>query len=706
MGIVYTWNSLNGSGGVATYPTLAAFPVSAADGSLAVALDTDALYVFNASSMTWLALGAPSSVLSIGTIDSQAPGANGATLNIHALIMQSASTSFPGLINLAAQSFAGDKTFTGLLAASNLSGTNTGDVSLGTASGLSLSGQILSLQLSDATHTGALSATDWVTFNSKQAAGSYITALTGGVIASGPGSAVATVITNANLTGPITSIGNATSIASQTGTGTTFVMDTSPTLITPIIGVAAGTSLSLSSLTPSTVIITDGSDNLISSITTSTELSYVSGVTSAIQTQLNAKQPSGSYITALTGDVTASGPGSATATIASNAVTNAKLAQMPTLTLKGNNTGSTANALDLTVSQVQSLLSIPTSSSPLPTLSGGTGTSATFTPKSVIFVDPSGNFTQDNINFNWDDSTNRLSLGGHLSTAGLGISVTGTEVGIDLTSSATNTALQVTNQGAQFVAQFTNSTNSATQGAAFGGAFSRGTTTARLQSLAGDQLTTFSAQGYNGTSFGPGYSGAVAFIATENTTSSNNGGQIVFATTPNGSLVPAAALVLGQNKLLQLPGYTTAGFLHNDTSGNVATFTPAQTNAVLPVFTSTLNGLVPLSGGGTTNFLRADGTWTAPAQLLPAEERITLSGTDITNQYVDLAFPIYGVSASSNSASLTPYRGPLQLKTVDYTVSLTGGTAGVTRITFAGDLATGGAAALIAGNILIITYMH
>ena len=42
--------------------------------------------------------------------------------------------------------------------------------------------------------------------------------------------------TNANLTGVITSVGNATSIASQTGTGTKFVVDTSPTLITPDLG--------------------------------------------------------------------------------------------------------------------------------------------------------------------------------------------------------------------------------------------------------------------------------------------------------------------------------------------------------------------------------------------------------------------------------------------------------------------------------------
>ncbi len=38
-----------------------------------------------------------------------------------------------------------------------------------------------------------------------------------------------TVTTNANLTGPITSSGNATSIASQTGTGSTFAMSASPT---------------------------------------------------------------------------------------------------------------------------------------------------------------------------------------------------------------------------------------------------------------------------------------------------------------------------------------------------------------------------------------------------------------------------------------------------------------------------------------------
>lgn len=63
----------------------------------------------------------------------------------------------------------------------------------------------------------------------------------------------------------------------------------------------------------------------------------------------------------LVGDVVASGSGAMTATIQSNVVSNTKLATMPTLTLKGNATGSTANAQDLTISQIKTVLGLPTS---------------------------------------------------------------------------------------------------------------------------------------------------------------------------------------------------------------------------------------------------------------------------------------------------------------------------------------------------------
>lgn len=56
------------------------------------------------------------------------------------------------------------------------------------------SGTSLAQHVADSTHNGYLSSTDWSTFNGKQAAGNYITALTGDVTASGPGSVAATVV--------------------------------------------------------------------------------------------------------------------------------------------------------------------------------------------------------------------------------------------------------------------------------------------------------------------------------------------------------------------------------------------------------------------------------------------------------------------------------------------------------------------------------
>lgn len=108
--------------------------------------------------------------------------------------------------------------------------------------------------------------------------------------------------TNANLTGPITSVGNATSIASQTGTGTKFVVDTSPTLVTPVIGVASGTSLNLSGLTASQAVVTDGSKNLAS-------LAYSSAATASnlSQRDSNANEFSNNFVFNLTNITSAAG---------------------------------------------------------------------------------------------------------------------------------------------------------------------------------------------------------------------------------------------------------------------------------------------------------------------------------------------------------------------------------------------------------------
>jgi hypothetical protein len=48
-------------------------------------------------------------------------------------------------------------------------------------------------------------------------------------------------------------------------------------------------------------------------------------------------------------------------------------------------------------------------------------------------------------------------------------------------------------------------------------------------------------------------------------------------------------------------------------TGDPEDLTGTQATALLDTFTNTLKGLAPASGGGTANFLRADGTWAAPA---------------------------------------------------------------------------------------------
>jgi hypothetical protein len=135
-----------------------------------------------------------------------------------------------------------------------------------------------------------------------------------------------------------------------------------------LTGNVTGSSASFTGSLSGDVTGTQSATTIASTIVTGKTLTgYISGtntpITSAdtilsalekLQAQISTS--SGSAITALTGDVSAVGPGSATATIQPHVVNNSKLAQMPANTIKGNNTGATANATDLTVAQVTAML--------------------------------------------------------------------------------------------------------------------------------------------------------------------------------------------------------------------------------------------------------------------------------------------------------------------------------------------------------------
>ena len=82
------------------------------------------------------------------------------------------------------------------------------------------------------------------------------------------------------------------------------------------------------------------------------------------------------------------------------------------------------------------------------------------------------------------------------------------------------------------------------------------------------------------------------------------------------------------------------------------------------------------------------------------KQLFTLAAGDITNQYIDLP-----QVSKANSIDFF-FQGVVQTETVDYTVNLTGGAGGKTRITFTGDLAAAGATPLVATSVIVIKYNY
>ncbi len=78
------------------------------------------------------------------------------------------------------------------------------------------------------------------------------------------------------------------------------------------------------------------------------------------------------------------------------------------------------------------------------------------------------------------------------------------------------------------------------------------------------------------------------------------------------------------------------------------------------------------------------------------KQSFTLTGTDITNGYVDLS-----VVANRDTIILQPSGGPKQNESLDFSVNYTGGTGGKSRVTFLGDMAN--AAILQTGDTIYLS---
>lgn len=134
----------------------------------------------------------------------------------------------------------------------NLTDVGTDGIIVGNGTGSVIgTGTTIAQHVADSTHNGYLASADWSTFNGKQAAGNYVTALTGDVTATGPGSVAATLAT-VNASPGSTTISSVTtnakglvtanSSAATTGSGS-VVLATGPTLSAPVLGTPASGTL-------------------------------------------------------------------------------------------------------------------------------------------------------------------------------------------------------------------------------------------------------------------------------------------------------------------------------------------------------------------------------------------------------------------------------------------------------------------------------
>ncbi len=127
---------------------------------------------------------------------------------------------------------------------------------------------------------------------------------------------------------------------------------------------------------------------------------------------------------ALTGDVTASAGSNAT-TIATNAVTNAKAAQMATQTIKGRTTAGTGNAEDLTATQATAILNVFGASVK------GLVPAAAASPSSAKYLSEDGTFTTP--------AEGTVSAARVSQSAGQSITTTLTAINFDTETFDTNT---------------------------------------------------------------------------------------------------------------------------------------------------------------------------------------------------------------------------------------------------------------------------
>ena len=288
------------------------------------------------------------------------------------------------------------------------------------------------------------------------------------------------------------------------------------------------------------------------------------------------------------GDLTVSGSG-AVWTVDAGVVSNAKLANVATATIKGRLTAGSGAPEDLTAAQATGLLDIVTSGAKglAPASGGGTA-----------------NFLRA------DGSWAAPAAGG---ATNLGYDAATRVVSSDSGTDATLPLVDGTNAGLMAPANFTklaSIASGATANSADATLLARANHTG---SQAAATITGLAAVATSGSAadLTAGVLPAARFDDTAHGTRA--GGTLHAAVVAAG----AAGFMLGSDKT-KLDGIAAGAQVN---VGTDFAYTPATrvlesstgADVTLPLVTTADPGMAPASGGGTTNFLRADGTWAAPS---------------------------------------------------------------------------------------------
>ena len=515
------------------------------------------------------------------------------------LVLRDASGNFSAnIITSALNGNAATSTFaTNATTAVNFTGPLSGDVT-GTQSATAIASTVVTGKLLTTYSVGAntpISATDSIltAFEKVQGqisatSGSAITALTGDVSATGPGSAIATVVaiqghsvsttaptdaqiliynntsskyvpesisgdisltdagvaTLATVNSNVGSFGSSTVIPSFTVNGKGLITSASTNAVVAPAGTLTGTTLASNVISSSLTSV----GTISTGVWNGTPLTapYMLALPTAdIYVGNGSNQPAA---VTMSGDINIVSSG--TATIQPNVVSNSKLAQAPTDTLKGNNTGSTANVTDLTVSQINTMLGTITtvgvydsqaSQANALDIVGNTLYAQSATTTNPGMVNATTQSFAGNKTFTGTVAISPSSISSlTIDTTAFIFDSTNDVLGIGLQPSTSVMIDGINTTGASKLVQMTGYGVGSTTG--YRGRFARGTSSSPTAVQSGDVLSAISGRGYGASQFAAASTGVINIVAGETFSNTSNLTYLQFSTTPTGSITSAEAM--------------------------------------------------------------------------------------------------------------------------------------------------------------------